>query len=133
MPPDLRIVFLTGADNRATRMSIEAVCELPGITPVAVLIDTGQDSVQRRWRNFRRNLRKEGWGYIPHRILQALRASTSALANRAVVTPAEVEQLLRKAFPERCHTIEDLARKYGFSVRGVGNLNGPEAIRVLRG
>jgi peptidoglycan/xylan/chitin deacetylase (PgdA/CDA1 family) len=130
--PTLRVVFLIGGDSRATRLSIASVCEIPGVVPIAALLDTGQTSFPRRWANFRRNTRKEGWRYIPHRILHVLRASTSALAHRAVVTPAEVEQLLRKAFPERCHTMDDLRRKYGFSVRGVGNLNGPEAIRALR-
>jgi peptidoglycan/xylan/chitin deacetylase (PgdA/CDA1 family) len=131
MQTSLRVVVLTGGDSRATRMSIESVCEIPGVVPVAVLLDTGQDSLRRRWRNLRRNVRREGWRYVPHRILQAVRASTSALVDHAVVTPSEVEELLRKAFPERCHTLDDLGRKYSFSVRSVGNLNGPEAVRAL--
>lgn len=130
--PTLRVVFLSSRDSRATRMSIESVCEIPGVVPVAVLIDTGRDSLRRRWRNLRRNVRKESWRYIPHRILQAVRASTSVLVNRAVVAPREVEELLRRAFPERCHTLNDLGRKYNLHVQGVGNLNGPEAIRALR-
>lgn len=130
--PTLRIVFLSGRDSRATRMSIESVCEIPGVVPVAVLIDTGRDSLRRRWRNLRRNVRKEGWRYIPYRILQALRASTSVLVNRAVVKPHEVEKLLRQAFPDRCHSLDDVRRKYGLRVQPVGNLNGPEAIRALR-
>lgn len=127
----LRVVFLIGGDTRATRMAIETVCKVPDVVAVAALMDTAQDSLRRRWKNFRRNLRKEGWPYIPHRILQALSEGTSSLAERAVVTHQEVERLMRKAFPERNHTIEDLARKYAFSVRGVGNLNGPQAIQVL--
>jgi peptidoglycan/xylan/chitin deacetylase (PgdA/CDA1 family) len=130
--PTLRVVFLIRGDSRATRMSIGSVCEIPGVIAIATLMDTGHDSLRRRWRNFRRNVRNNGWLYIPHRILQAVRTSTSALVNRAVVAPGDVEELLRKAFPERCHTIDDLGKKYGFSVRAVGNLNGLEAIRALR-
>ena len=113
-------------------MSIESVCELSNVIAVAVLLDTARDSLRRRWKNLRRNVTKEGWRYIPHRILQAARESTASLAHRAVVAPGEVEGLLRKAFPERSLTLDDLAKRQGFSVRKVGNLNGPEAIRVLR-
>lgn len=130
--PTLRVVFLIGGDSRATRMSIGSVCEIPGVVPVAVLLDTSRSSLRQRWRNFRRNARKEGWRYLPHRISQAIRASTSALVDRAAVAPREVEELLRQAFPQRCHSLGDLGRKHSFSVRAVGNLNGPEAIRALR-
>src|SRR5262249_46731715 len=30
-----------------------------------------------------------------------------------------------------CFSLQELGRKYGFEIRGVGNLNGPEAMRVL--
>src|SRR5438067_1963658 len=128
----LSVVFLIGADSRSTRMSIEAVCAIPGVIPVAAIVDTAQTPFRRRLKNFRQNLRRNGWRYIPHRILEALRAKTDAMADSAVLRPGEVEQLLRKAFPDDCHSLLDLAAKYRFIVRKAGNLNGPEAIAALR-
>ena len=130
--PPLRIVFLAGADNRSTRSSIEAVCRTAAVQPLAVLLDTGRDSFRRRARNLRRNIAREGIGYAVRRIFKSLRAASDQFATRAVVSREDVEGLLRKAFPERCFTLEDVAGRYGFAVHRVGNLNGPESIAALR-
>src|SRR5262249_59348759 len=61
----------------------------------------------------------------------AERALTDRLAYDAAVSRQAVLNLLQKAFPEHCFSFQELGRKYGFEIRGVGNLNGPEAIRVL--
>lgn len=91
----LRVVFLVGGESRSTRLSIEAVCKLPGIVPVATLVDTGTDTLQRRWKNLRRNLNRNGFGYLPHRVASALRELTDRAASRAVLDPHEVEHVLR--------------------------------------
>ncbi len=128
----LRVAFLVGRDDRPTRMSIEAVCQIPGVQPVAVLLDTQQSSLLKRVKNLRRNIRKEGWHYAPARLLEALRAFTDVLADRAVVSRAEVLAVLRKAFPEQCFSLEEAGSKHGFVVRKIGNLNDPLAIKTLQ-
>src|SRR5262249_36611546 len=129
--PPLRLAFLVGADSESTRLTIEAVCRLPIVQPVAVLLDTGRPGWIRRVKNLRRSIRREGWGYVPYRLLAAARALTDSLAYEAAVSRQAVLALLQKAFPERCFSLQELGRKYGFEICGVGNLNGPEAIRVL--
>jgi peptidoglycan/xylan/chitin deacetylase (PgdA/CDA1 family) len=128
----LRVVFLAGADTRSTRLSIEAVCQAAAVTPIAVLLDNSPDSLKRRARNLRRNMAREGIGYAVSRFFKALRAASDEFAFRSVVSRGEVEGLLRKAFPERCFTLEDVAARYGFAVHRTGNLNGPAAIAALR-
>ena len=129
--PPLRLAFLVGTDSESTRLTIDAVCRLPMVDPVAVLLDTARPGWIRRVKNLRRNVDREGWSYIPYRLLAAARALTDRLAYNAAVSRQDVLDLLRKAFPERCFSLEELGRRYGFDVRCVGNLNGPEAVRVL--
>jgi hypothetical protein len=129
----LRLAFLVGADSESTRVTIEAVCRLPMAQPVAVLLDTGRPGWIRRVKNLRRNILREGWSYVPYRLLAAARALTDRLAYDAAVSHQDVLDLLRKAFPERCFSLQELGRRYSFEVRGVGNLNGAEAIRALTG
>ncbi len=128
----LRVVFLAGADKRSTRLSIEAVCRAAPVTPVAVLLDDSRDSFTRRVNNLRRNVAREGIGHIVSRFFKALRRASDEFAFRAVVSRGEIEALLRKSFPERSFTLEDVAARYGFPVQRVGNLNGPAAIAALR-
>jgi methionyl-tRNA formyltransferase len=44
----LKIAFPVGGDSRSTRRSIEAVCALAGVQPVAVLLDTAPVRLRRR-------------------------------------------------------------------------------------
>jgi peptidoglycan/xylan/chitin deacetylase (PgdA/CDA1 family) len=125
------VVFLTGRDSRAVRLALEAVCQCSGVTAVAVLIDTHRDTLRQRWRNLRRNLRREGWAYALGRCVRALRDYSDRLADRCGPSLPETLDLLRQAFPHRCQTLEDIARAHGFEVREAGNLNGPEAVRLL--
>jgi peptidoglycan/xylan/chitin deacetylase (PgdA/CDA1 family) len=127
----LRVVFLVGEDNPSTRLAISGVCSLPNVIPVAVLLDTEPVSLVRRTKNLRRNLRKEGWRYLPYRIIQGLRTMTDTLVEKAVVSRKEVLQLLKRAFPDRCFSLYELGSQYGFQLCAAGNLNAPEAIRVL--
>ena len=129
----LRVVFLIGADNRSTRMSIEAVCQTPGVEAVSVLLDTDRDAFLKRVKNLRRNFKKHGWHYLPARALEQLRMYSDWLVDHAVVTRAEVLAVLHRAFPERCFSLKEVATKYGFDVSSVGNLNGPAAVAALKG
>jgi folate-dependent phosphoribosylglycinamide formyltransferase PurN/peptidoglycan/xylan/chitin deacetylase (PgdA/CDA1 family) len=126
------VVFLTGGDSRAVRLCIAAVCETPGVVPVAVLVDTHRDSFGRRMRNLRRNIRREGWSYALHRYVRALRDYSDRLVDRCGPSQSAILDLLRRAFPARHLTLANFARAYNFEVREAGNLNGPEAVRLLQ-
>jgi peptidoglycan/xylan/chitin deacetylase (PgdA/CDA1 family) len=125
----LKIAFLIGRDDLGTQTAIARVCALDGVEAVAVLWDTAVPSRKQRWRNLKKNLRQEGLSYLFYRALGALRAKLEACADR-VIPQAEVEDLLRRAFPER--DLEALGMRYGFKIFRPGNLNGPEAIQCLR-
>lgn len=127
----LRVAFLIGADTAATRMSIEAVCQVENIVPAAVLLDTHVPSRSVRWRNLRRNMRRHGIGYIFRRALLAIRESLDRRAAR-LIPASEIDTLLRAAFPERCFSLSDLGRRYGFAIHEIGNLNGAAAAARLR-
>src|SRR5690242_15752984 len=102
----LRVVFLVGADNRSTRMSVEAVCQMSEIEPVGILLDSHQDSFSKRLKNLRNNIRKEGWRYLPARLLEGMRLYTDRLVDSSIVSQSDVQSLLRQAFPERCFRLE---------------------------
>jgi peptidoglycan/xylan/chitin deacetylase (PgdA/CDA1 family) len=127
----LRVAFLIGSDDRSTLDSVEAICALPGIKPVAVLMDTELVPISRRLRNLRRNISKEGWSYPLRRSLSALRNFTERLAYRTAVSEDDVHKLLHRAFPQRFFSISELGNHYGFVVHAVGNLNGPVAVERL--
>ena len=125
----LKVAFLVGRDDAATRAVIARVCESPHVEPLAVLLDTATDPPGRRWRNLKRNLRREGLSYLPHRLAGALREALEARADR-VIPVQEVEQLLHQAFPDR--SLAKLAARRGFPLFAAGNLNGAEAMKYLR-
>jgi len=127
----LRVVFLVGHDNENTCASIEAVCATGVIQPTAVVLDVARPGVKGRLRNLRRNLRREGPGYILTRMMAAARGFTDQLSDRAAVNDEEVEALLRKAFPERNFSLAELCRRAGFQLREVPNLNSPEAVAAI--
>lgn len=128
----LRVVFLIGPDRNRALSAIEAVCALPNIEAAAALVDTENVSLKRRFRNLRNNIRKEGWRYLPSRVLAGLRRVTDQMVQSAVVSDEDVHQALRTAFPERCFSLSELGLKYGFEVIEVGSLNSSEAVRALK-
>jgi peptidoglycan/xylan/chitin deacetylase (PgdA/CDA1 family) len=128
----LRVVFLVGADNSPTRRSIEAVCQLPGVEPAAILVDTATVPFKRRLKNLSRNLPASGWSYPVSRLIRAIRVATDNAVRNAAVSRALVRTVLRQAFPDRCFSLEEIEARYGASVHAAGNLNGPEAVRILK-
>ncbi len=127
----LKVVFLTGADSRPTRDAIEAVCGLPDVKALAILLDEGHTVSSRRLKNFRNNIRRDGFSYPFHRILGSVRNVTESLVSRSIVRRPDTLSVLRKAFPERCFSFEDIARKHSLDLWRVPNLNGEEAIAKL--
>src|SRR4051794_38267208 len=95
----LRVAFLVGGDDASTRRSIEAVCAVADVTPVAILQDTAAVSLSRRLKNLSRNIRVHGWSYPAYRLLEAVCSTTDAALNRAAVSPADAREVLRRAFP----------------------------------
>jgi len=128
----MKVVFLVGADSRPTRDAIEAVCQLQGVEVIAILLDEGQTVSRRRLKNFRNNIRRDGWSYPFIRILGSVRRVSDALVSRSVSESQETLSLLRKAFPERCFSFDDIVRKYSLKLIKVPNLNGDEAIAKLQ-
>lgn len=128
----LKVVFLVGSDTSSTRSCIERVYTCQDVRPLAVLMDTGKPSRKRRIQNLLRNVRTNGLGYIPHRILEALRNWAESASFQAVISPQQISTVLKNAFPNRSFSLEELGQKYGFSVHKVGNLNSAEAISKLR-
>ena len=129
--PKLKVAFLVGHDSPSTRQSVEAVCRLPGVEPVGVLIDTEVVSFRRRQKNLFRNIRANGWSYPGFRILEAICRATNIAVNNAAVSQTEVRRVLKKAFPNKCFSMAELGEKYGITIHAVGNLNSAEGIRVL--
>jgi peptidoglycan/xylan/chitin deacetylase (PgdA/CDA1 family) len=129
--PKLKVTFLVGNDDASTRQSIEAVCRLPDVEPVGVLLDTGVVSLRRRQKNLLRNIRANGWSYPFFRIVGAIGTATSKAVNNAAVSRTEVNKVLKEAFPDTCFSLAELGRKYGMGVHAVGNLNSANAVRVL--
>ncbi|MEW5734425.1 MAG: polysaccharide deacetylase family protein [Thermodesulfobacteriota bacterium] len=127
----MKIVFLAGADRASTRLSIETVCRLSGVEVAAVLLDTERPSFPARLKNLKRNVRREGLSYVLFRSMELLgdRLDRSA---QGLAPREERDALLRKAFPERCLSLADIGRKYGFPVIEPGSLNSEKAASVLR-
>lgn len=125
----LKVAFLTGSDDQSTRMSIRAVCQLEGIQPVAVLLDTERPEAGRRWRNLKLNLKREGLSYLPYRVLLAIRERLEAMAD-GIIPADETEALLHRAFPD--DSLERLSAIHGFRVVPVTNLNSEAAAQALR-
>jgi peptidoglycan/xylan/chitin deacetylase (PgdA/CDA1 family)/folate-dependent phosphoribosylglycinamide formyltransferase PurN len=128
----LKIVFLIGRDSSSTRQSIETVCRLPGVEPVAILLDTEIVGFKRRLTNLSRNIQRNGWSYPALRFIQMIRISLESAVENAVVPRKHAIQILREAFPERSFSLEELGNKYGMAVHHVENLNHDQAVRVLR-
>jgi peptidoglycan/xylan/chitin deacetylase (PgdA/CDA1 family) len=130
-PGALRVAFLVGGDRAAQRMAIEAVCQVPHVIPVGIFVDTYSPPFKARWRNLRRNLKREGAGYIFGRVGRFLLDGLETRANR-IVTEEQITNLLRAAFPERCYSYKELGQRYGCEVFEVGSLNSSAAADRLR-
>src|SRR5260370_20723739 len=94
----LRVVFLVGKDNVSTRLSIDTVCRVHGVFPVAVFGDTAKSTLRIRLRSLRRNIRREGISYIYFRAVSAVREVLDYWAG-SIVPRAPLESFLPKAVP----------------------------------
>jgi len=129
MKERLKIAFLAGRIDANTQDAVARVSGMEGVEIVAVLVDTASAPMGERWRNLKRNLRREGVSYLSYRAVSAAREKLEGWADR-VIPRQEVEQILDKAFPER--NLNRLAQELGFRIVEAGNLNGTAAIESLR-
>ena len=127
----LRVVVLTGVDSTALRSAISKLANLPELQISAILFDSEPQTVRKRLRNLRRNVRREGLSYIPYRLAVFLRDFIDRLAAR-VFSLQEVMELLRRSFPDQAFCLTDLSQKYKIPIMKVENLNGPTAVETLR-
>lgn len=127
----MRVAFLVGGDTPSTLRSVEAVCRLPNIQAAGILLDTGATPRGARMANLRRNVKREGIGYIYRRMIGALRDWLDGRAAR-LAPKHEIDELLRRAFPEASLNLEDLATRFEFPLIRAGNLNQPVAVEALR-
>lgn len=125
----LKIAFLLGGDDPSKQSLIDQICSIEGVDPVLVLIDGGGAAGGQRWRNLKRNIRREGLSYVFYRFVSALRETLERRADR-IVPGAEVDELLRSAFPDL--GMDRLAQRHRFRVVKVDNLNGEAGQQTLR-
>ncbi len=130
MDRKFRVAILTGGDNAVTCMSIAPLLSIPEVEVSAILFDSDTQTLRRRYRNLKRNIKREGWTYLLHRASGAIRGRLDDWASS--ITPHdEVRSLLRKAFPEKFRSLDDLSQTSGIPLKKVGNLNSPEAASEL--
>ncbi|MFN3327099.1 MAG: formyl transferase [Bryobacteraceae bacterium] len=77
-----------------------------------------------------RNIRREGLSYVSFRLFGAVNEYLNRLAS-SPAPQSEVDALLRKAFPDRCYSLQDLAERYGARLLRVGNMNSADAVAAL--
>jgi len=131
MEPNLKIVILTGQDSIATCETISLLADLKEVEIAAIITECAPPPFKLRLRNLRRNIRREGIGYLGHRVVEFFGELLESLASR-IVSPESVDSLLRESFPEREFSLEAFCRKRGIPVREVGNLNGTQAATAIR-
>jgi len=90
-----------------------------------------QPSRSKRWKSLRRNVRREGLSYVPHRVVEGVHTFMDRLSRR-VVDHDTVNRLLRDAFPNRDSSLDEIGKRYGASVFRVKNLNAPRAAEILK-
>jgi peptidoglycan/xylan/chitin deacetylase (PgdA/CDA1 family) len=127
----LRVAFLVGGDSAPVRNSIARVCNLEGVEPIAIVQDTEKDSFRRRYRNFRRNVQRQGIRFCWWRAGEALHSLTSAAVER-VVPKKDIQSILKCAFPNEPFDLPGLASKYKMRLIEAGNLNGGPAAEALQ-
>ncbi|MFC1827197.1 polysaccharide deacetylase family protein [Thermodesulfobacteriota bacterium] len=127
----MKIVFLIGNDNHSTRLSIQSVCKINGVEPVAVLLDTAVIPFVRRLNFLKKNIKINGIGYLPDRINRFFYESLELQAGK-VVFPQKIDKVMHKTFPDYYSNIKELGKQFNFRIFEVNNLNSLQAAKVLQ-
>jgi len=129
--PKLRVAILTGLERGSALDAFAALAAVSDIEIVGILFDSERPSLGRRFRNLKKNVKREGVGYIGFRLVEAVRGALEGFANR-VVSQEEVNQAIRRAFPHRPFHLQDFQRLFNIPLHDVGNLNSQWAAKTLR-
>ena len=124
----LRIAILTGNDSLPICESIGAMLSLPNVQVVAILRDI---ATPNRRANLKRNLKREGWSYLPYRTFIAFRDWLEG-RSASVIPRGEADELIMRALPEKAGRLADVAVAHGLPLVEVDNLNSPRAAEQLR-
>jgi folate-dependent phosphoribosylglycinamide formyltransferase PurN len=127
----MKVVVLTGSDSPFLRRAVEALAQLEGIQIQGILLDEARPSPRQRIRNLWRNRKREGNGYMLARLAELLQERLEQ-GSSSMADPAEVEALMRAAFPEEAFSLTEVAQRYGIPLASVTNLNSAEAIAAFR-
>lgn len=127
----LRVVILTGLETGSALDAFAALAAVADIEIVGIVFDSERPSLGRRVRNLKRNVKREGVGYIGFRLVEAVREALDGFANR-VVSQEEVDQAVRQALPRRPFHLQDFQRLFNIPIHEVGNLNSQKAAETLR-
>lgn len=128
----LKIAFLTGSESASTIEAIDRICSLPDIQPAGIIFDAGHVKLSRRFKNLKNNIRRDGARYPLFRLVGIARRITDALVARTAISRTRVDDILRRAFPDRCFSLDDVARKHAVKVATVPDLNTVAAEAQLR-
>jgi peptidoglycan/xylan/chitin deacetylase (PgdA/CDA1 family) len=126
----MRVAILTGADTESTRLSIANIASQPGVELAGIFLDTARPPFRRRVRNLRWNVRREGPGYVATKLIESVAQALDRLSDR-IVPLAEVDDLLRRAFPHESFSLQELADRLRIPLVDAGNLNSPGAAASL--
>ena len=131
MERKLKLAILTGQDSAATCQTVSMLADLPEVEIVSILADVEPLPLKSRLRNLRRNIRREGIGYVWYRLFDFVREAEERLAQR-LVSQEKISKVLQESFPERPRCLADLGRQRNIPILHVGNLNRAEAAKALR-
>ena len=130
-PTKLKLAILTGGHSAATCSTISSLARLAEVEIVGILIDSERASRKSRLHTLRRNVRRQGWTYLPFRLGGLLGELLELLAAR-IISQANASALLKESFPEKVHSLAEIGERYRIPLLDVGNLNGVKAIETLR-
>jgi peptidoglycan/xylan/chitin deacetylase (PgdA/CDA1 family)/folate-dependent phosphoribosylglycinamide formyltransferase PurN len=128
---EFRVVVLTAFDRNWTCDTVLGLAHLPNIKIVGILLDQEPKPLLRRLRNLRYNIKREGFIYLYFRTLHFVNNFLDKISE-SIIDKKACWGLLRSAFPEQPSTLADLSTRYNIPLHEVPNLNGPQAIKLLR-
>ena len=88
------------------------VVALVGVEIAAVLLESGAVAKGRRWKNFRRNVKREGWSYPIWRLMGAVSEWLEA-RSAAPADAGQVERWMGEAFAGESFTLDQWVLRLG--------------------
>jgi peptidoglycan/xylan/chitin deacetylase (PgdA/CDA1 family) len=126
----LRLAFLLAQDIPRERQTIAALCKLEYVKPVAVFLIPTRAAATSVEQAERRSHTRARSGYFG-RLAEKARCATGRALTSSVVSQAEVQNVLRRAFGERFESLQELAARYEFPLYPVDDLWGPDTLAKM--